>query len=60
MNCTSCRFSQVDHDDEGFVDGPLLRCHRYPPTVASVGDEMAQTWPNVGPEDWCGEYRQAE
>jgi hypothetical protein len=57
VSCTSCRYSQVDHsDDGGFDDGPLLRCHRYPPQVIGVGDDVVQTWPNVGPGDWCGEH----
>lgn len=58
MNCTSCRYSQVDHgsEDEGFMDGPLLRCHRFPPAVFALDDVASQTWPNVGPDDWCGEY----
>lgn len=60
MNCTTCRYSQIDHDPgEGFDDGPLLRCHRYPPTVVALGDEPVQTWPNVGANDWCGEHRGA-
>lgn len=61
MNCTDCRYSQVDHDpDGGFDDGPLLRCHRYPPSVVAVDGEVVQTWPNVGPEDWCGEHTVSE
>jgi hypothetical protein len=56
--CLTCRYSQVDHaPDEGYDDGPLMRCHRYPPQVFALGDEAAQTWPNVGPDDWCGEHR---
>jgi hypothetical protein len=57
-NCVDCRYSQVDHQEgDGFDDGPLLRCHRYPPQVFALGDEAAQTWPNVTPDDWCGEHR---
>ncbi len=56
--CASCRFSQVDHEPgEGYDDGPLLRCHRYPPTVMGVEGEVVQTWPNVQAVDWCGEYQ---
>jgi hypothetical protein len=42
--CLTCRYSQVDHaPDEGYDDGPLMRCHRYPPQVFALGDEAAQT-----------------
>lgn len=58
--CADCRYSQVDHEpDEGYDDGPLLRCHRYPPTVFGLDGEATQTWPNVRAEDWCGEHRKA-
>jgi hypothetical protein len=58
MSCPSCCYSQVDHeDDNGFDDGPLLRCHRFPPTVIALGGELVQTWPNVKETDWCGEYQ---
>jgi hypothetical protein len=56
VNCTDCRYSQVDTGDD-FPDGPLLRCHRYPPQVFTFGDIAGQTWPNVGPDDWCGEWQ---
>jgi hypothetical protein len=56
-NCTNCRYSRVDHEPDGsYGDGPLLRCHRYPPQLVTMEGMPAQSWPNVGPEDWCGEY----
>jgi hypothetical protein len=56
--CVDCRYSRIDHEEDGgFDDGPLLRCHRYPPQVFGFGEQPSQTWPNVTPDDWCGEYR---
>lgn len=57
--CVNCRYSRVDHEpDQGFDDGPLLRCHRYPPTLVVIDGEPAQILPDVRADDWCGEYRQ--
>lgn len=53
-NCTGCRYSQVDTaEDDGM---PIWRCHRYPPQLVGLDGEVLQSWPNVGPDDWCGEY----
>ena len=29
------------------------QCRRYPPKIV---DRHAERWPNVGPDDWCGEF----
>jgi hypothetical protein len=58
-DCSSCRFSRVDYmEGEGYDDGPLMRCHRYPPQIFVVDGDPAQTWPNIGPDDWCGEHQE--
>jgi hypothetical protein len=59
-SCADCRYSQIDHDDDGsFEDGPLLRCHRFPPQTFGLDGSAAQTWPNVTETDWCGEHAAA-
>jgi hypothetical protein len=59
-SCADCRYSQIDHDDDGsFEDGPLLRCHRFPPQLLALDGDVAQSWPNVTETDWCGEHAAA-
>lgn len=37
-------------------------CHRYPPTIMTMMDSDDQVhpaigFPNVAPDDWCGEFK---
>ena len=43
MVCGTCRF---------YEDGD---CHRYPPQL--VSPNQLSWYPDVGPEDWCGEWQ---
>ena len=43
MKCESCQF----------YDEANSQCRRYPPTPS------ARRWPNVAPDNWCGEYKKA-
>lgn len=56
MDCTNCRFSRPhisDHEEEG----PILKCHRYPPVVMATEEEIIQTFPSA--DEWCGEWSPA-
>jgi hypothetical protein len=40
-SCAACRWSSLDYDDK------TLTCHRNPPVSG---------WPEVRPDDWCGDF----
>jgi hypothetical protein len=57
--CGTCRFTAVEMADDGL---PVYQCRRYPPQIGGVvdvggGPEVAQSWPNVTADDWCGEHQ---
>lgn len=53
-SCKSCRFMQMEpRDDAGY-------CRRYPPAPVTDDEGMCFTFPEVLPEDWCGEFRPVE
>ena len=33
------------------------KCRKYPPTVFMVGASVVAEYPEVGPYDWCGEFK---
>lgn len=49
--CAECRF----------YNGLVSECRRWPPigkTVVAVGNTYRlREWPQVGSDDWCGEYQ---
>lgn len=56
-SCTDCTYSTPDVRGDDFV----LECRRFPPQVFVVdGNDAVQAWPNVGPDDWCGEHHPNE
>lgn len=64
-SCDSCRYARPCREADRAVAELTMECHRRPPVVvpvqeASEGWTVAgQAWPQVDPEDWCGEYRPA-
>ena len=52
QSCSSCRHSRptlTDGDPE-----PILKCHRYPPTLFVLDDELTQAFPDAN--EPCGEW----
>lgn len=35
-----------------------IECHRYPPTFVPNDDASCTRWPEVDPNDWCGEWKE--
>ena len=52
--CSVCIFSRVAVSSVE-EEGPLLKCHRYPPVVIVFDGDVTQTLPDA--EEWCGEWR---
>lgn len=53
--CANCRFwlkSDATKDGDDFGE-----CKRYPPQWVTIEGEVNQTWPLVGPLDFCGEFQ---
>jgi hypothetical protein len=51
--CGQCSHAQpVISDDES--EGPILKCHRYPPTLFVLDGEVTQAFPDA--VDACGEW----
>ena len=57
--CATCRFA----DPDPLMSGHFT-CHRRAPVILPVaheltgkGAEASATWPGVGPDDWCGQWR---
>lgn len=60
-SCIDCRYSQPAHMTTD--DAIVLECHRHPPTVTLAGhdiDDIVRLWPQVDPDDWCGEHTPSE
>lgn len=61
-SCKQCRY----FFDRG--PGSMDLCRRYPPTMllktgkGFVGEyhDTQTAWPEIGREDWCGEYQERE
>jgi hypothetical protein len=51
--CAQCRFSRPTISDNP-EEGPILKCHRYPPTLMVIDDEVIQAYPDAN--EWCGEF----
>lgn len=51
--CSTCVFAQPVISDVP-DQGPIMKCHRYPPLVVFNGDGLVQVWPDA--DEWCGEY----
>ena len=53
MNCESCRW----YDD--CLGTALGRCRKNPPTLFGMPNgEYMSDYPEVGPEDWCGQWQE--
>lgn len=52
--CESCRYWVVFPDSSNYGN-----CCRYAPVVGlpDVDQSVLTVWPNVGWDDWCGEYK---
>lgn len=72
MTCGNCVFARPAPKNPApyrlvyeSTERPILECHRYPPVVAdnwlmpssTQGTRPAMMFPQVDPEDWCGEYQ---
>jgi hypothetical protein len=53
-SCATCRHSQPTITDDD--DQPILKCHRYPPTLFVLDGELTQAWPDAN--HVCGEWQQ--
>jgi hypothetical protein len=51
QTCKSCRYYHR------LLVGELGECRRYPPTIDQLGKGK---WPEVKPDDWCGEFNLSE
>lgn len=52
-SCSNCQHSVLGFSDVE-SEGPLLKCHRYPPTLLVVAGEIAQAFPDA--YEVCGEH----
>ena len=57
--CATCRFAETDSQMPGHYT-----CRRHAPVILPAaheltgkGAESSATWPGVGPDDWCGEWK---
>lgn len=53
LTCANCNYAQPAISDEP-DEGPLWKCHRYPPTLLVVDDEIIQAFPDA--DEVCGEH----
>ena len=49
--CATCRFSK-----HAAFGSSSLECHISPPVVVVLSSEAVTCWPQVSPDNWCGEY----
>lgn len=53
--CAQCKFAQVI-PVESYLRLPRLHCRRYPPSVWPDAAMPEAVFPQVTPEQWCGEF----
>lgn len=53
--CATCYYSRAVISDEE-DEGPILKCHRFPPLLFVFEDEIIQAFPDA--DEWCGEYKE--
>ena len=58
MTCDTCRYWTAETDRKGHPKD-VGDCRRYPPQLltAARGDAGHATFPQTGPDEWCGEHR---
>lgn len=65
-NCENCKFSTEIIEDGTLARGAseiFVLCHRFPPqsmTVPTKNKKVVRTmwsWPTVGKNEWCGEFK---
>jgi hypothetical protein len=54
--CSNCSFSRPTISDEP-TEGPILKCHRYPPQLFILDESVTQAFPDA--TDACGEWAEA-
>ncbi len=53
--CVSCVYSVLGISDD-LEDDPILKCHRFPPVIFVIDNEVAQTSPDANYV--CGEFKE--
>lgn len=60
ISCELCAFHKDKAQDykTPYVSGThrWIECHRKPPTVVCTPDGTTQVWPQVEPDEWCGDW----
>jgi hypothetical protein len=53
-HCGTCKFGErIDLGE----DGEMVMCHRFPPQMIVHEGDASAWFPEMEPDDWCGEYR---
>lgn len=53
LSCSNCNYSRPAISDDP-DEGPILKCHRYPPVMFVIDDEVNQSFPDA--YEICGEH----
>lgn len=52
--CSDCIHSRVTVSDVE-EEGPILKCHRFPPVMMVINSQVVQGYPDA--DQYCGEWK---